>query len=66
MKLEDALQVLAYNVFIMLQDAETGELIAIAYANKIKSSENMQPYMSMNVFQIIPVNTETLKITLTH
>lgn len=65
MKLEDALQVLAYNVFIMLQDAETGELIAIAYANKIKSSENMQPYMSMNVFQIIPVNTETLKITLT-
>lgn len=66
MKLENALQVLAYNVFIMLQDAETGELIAIAYANKIKSSENMQPYMSMNVFQIIPVNTETLKITLTH
>lgn len=66
MKLEDALQVLAYNVFIMLQDAETGELIAIAYANKIKSSENMQPYMSMNVFQIIPVNTETLKITLTN
>lgn len=66
MTLEDALQVLAYNVFVMLQDAETGELIAIAYANKIKSSENMQPYMSMNVFQIIPVNTETLKITLTH
>lgn len=66
MTLEDALHVLAYNVFIMLQDAETGELIAIAYANKIKSSESMQPYMTMNVFQIIPVNTETLKITLTH
>lgn len=66
MTLEEALQVLAYNVFVMLQDAETGELIAIAYANKIKSSENMQPYMTMNVFQIIPVNTETLKITLTH
>lgn len=66
MTLEDALQVLAYNVFIMLQDAETGELIAIAYANKIKSNESMQQYMSMQVFQIIPVNTETLKITLTH
>lgn len=66
MTLEDALQVLAFNVFIMLQDAETGELIAIAYANKIKSSKSMQPYMIMNVFQIIPVNTETLKITLTH
>lgn len=66
MKLEDALQVLAYNVFIMLQDAETGELIAIAYADKIRSSESMQQYMSMQVFQIIPVNTETLKITLTH
>ena len=65
MTLKDALQVLAFNVFIMLQDAETGELIAIAYANKIKSSESMQPYMTMNVFQIIPVNTETLKITLT-
>lgn len=66
MTLEDALQVLAYNVFVMLQDAETGELIAIAYANKIKSSESMLPYMEMNVFQIIPVNTETLKITITH
>lgn len=66
MTLEKALQVLAYNVFVMLQDAETGELIAIAYADKIRSSESMQQYMSMQVFQIIPVNTETLKITLTH
>ena len=45
MTLEEALQVLAYNVFVMLQDAETGELIAIAYADKIKSNENMQSYM---------------------
>ena len=66
MTLEDALQVLAYNVFVMLQDAETGELIAIAYANTIKSNENMEQYMQMKVFQIIPVNTETLKITLTY
>lgn len=66
MTLEDALQVLAYNVFIMLQDAETGELIAIAYANTIKSDKRMESYMEMNVFKIIPVNTETLKITLTH
>lgn len=66
MTLEDALQLLAYNVFVMLQDAETRELIAIAYANTIKSNENMKQYMQMKVFQIIPVNTETLKITLTH
>ena len=66
MTLEDALQVLAYNVFVMLQDAETVELIAIAYANTIKSNENMEQYMQMKVFQIIPVNTETLKITLTY
>ncbi len=65
MTLEDALQVLAYNVFVMLQNADTGELIAIAYANTIKSDERMESYMEMNVFQIIPVNTETLKITLT-
>lgn len=66
MTLEDVMEALAYNVFVMVQNADTGELIAIAYANKIKSSESMQPYMTMNVFQIIPVNTGTLKITLTH
>ena len=65
-KLEDIMELINYDVFVMLQDAVTGEWVAITYALTIKSDKRFDTYMSMPVFQIVPVNDGTLKITLTH
>lgn len=66
MTLKDAMEVLVYNVFVLIRDEETNEIICLAYSNTIKSDERMKPYMKMQVFQIFPIDSGTLRITLTH
>lgn len=62
MKLRDLMQLIAYDVWIMLRDGNTNELISITYANMIKTDERFNDYNEWNVFQIVPVNENTLKV----